>query len=141
MKALIILLAGFVLIFVGTGGPQTLADDIVHNEIVRDFIVHETIAGVSGHDISSALPISYDFTEKDRGYEESPLRRFEIVFFISIPVSLLITFLGIEGYRVLSGQTGGFTPVEYRYMIFSTLGISLGVALKDQQAVFLKERF
>ncbi len=63
------------------------------------------------------------------------------MFFISIPVSLLITFLGIEGYRVLSGQTGGFTPVEYQYMIFSTLGISLGVALKDQQAVFLKERF
>jgi hypothetical protein len=131
MKALIILLAGCVLIFVGTGGSRTLADDIVHN----------TIAGGSGHDVSSALPINYDFTEKDRGYEESPLRRFEIVFFISIPVSLLITFLGIEGYRVFSGQTGGFTPVEYQYMIFSTLGISLGVAFKDQQAVFLKERF
>jgi len=136
MKALIILLAGCVLIFVGIGGSRTLADDFVHHDIVND-----TMAGGSGHDVSSALPISYDFTEKDRGYEESPLRRFEIVFFISIPVSLLITFLGIEGYRVLNGQTGGFSPVEYQYMIFSTLGISLGVALKDQQAVFLKERF
>ncbi|HUT66000.1 MAG TPA: hypothetical protein VMZ05_07610 [Spirochaetota bacterium] len=141
MKALIILLAGCVLIFVGTGGSRILADDIVRHEIVSNTIVNNTIAGGSGHDVSSALPISYDFTEKDRGYEESPLRRFEIVFFISIPVSLLITFLGIEGYRVLSGQIGGFTPVEYQYMIFSTLGISLGVALKDQQAVFLKERF
>jgi hypothetical protein len=141
MKAFIILLAGCVLIFVGAGGSQAPADDIVHNEIAHDIIVNDTIAGGSGHDVSSSLPISYDFSEKDRGYEESPLRRFEIVFFISIPVSLLITFLGIEGYRVLSGQTGGFTPVEYQYMIFSTLGISLGVALKDQQAVFLKERF
>ena len=141
MKALIILLAGCVLIFVGTGGSRTLADDVVHNFIAHDFMASNTISDGSGPDVSSALPISYDFTEKDRGYEESPLRRFEIVFFISIPVSLLITFLGIEGYRVLNGQTGGFTPVEYRYMIFSTLGISLGVALKDQQAVFLKERF
>jgi hypothetical protein len=85
--------------------------------------------------------VSYDFTEKDADYEETPLRRFEIVFFISLPVSLLITFLGIEGYRVVSGQIGPFTPIEYQYLILSTLGISFTVALRDNEVVFLKERF
>jgi hypothetical protein len=56
-------------------------------------------------------------------------------------VSLLISFLGVEGYRVLGGQVGAFSPVEYRYLILSTVGISLGVALTDQQAVYMKERF
>ena len=85
--------------------------------------------------------INYDFTEKDADYEETPLRRFEIVFFISLPVSLLITFLGIEGYRVVSGTVGPFTPIEYQYLILSTLGISITVALRDNEVVFLQERF
>ena len=85
--------------------------------------------------------VSYDFTQKDADYEETPLRRFEIVFFISLPVSLLITFLGIEGYRVVSGTIGPFTPIEYQYLILSTLGISFTVALRDNEVVFLKERF
>ena len=85
--------------------------------------------------------ISYDFTDKDADYEETPLRRFEIVFFISLPVSLLITFLGIEGYRVVSGTVGPFTQVEYQYLILSTLGISFTVALRDNEVVFFKERF
>lgn len=83
----------------------------------------------------------YDFTQKDSDYEETPLRRFEIVFLISLPVSLLITFLGIESYRVISGKTGAFTSIEYQYLILSTLGISFIVALRDNQVVFLKERF
>jgi hypothetical protein len=85
--------------------------------------------------------IGYDFTQKDADYEETPLRRFEIVFFISLPVSLLITFLGIEGYRLASGTIGPFTQIEYQYLILSTLGISFTVALRDNEVVFLKERF
>ncbi|MBN2325452.1 MAG: hypothetical protein JXQ30_17135 [Spirochaetes bacterium] len=88
-----------------------------------------------------AITYEFDFTDKDSDYEETPLRRFEIIFLISLPVSLLITFLGVEGYRVLGGQVGAFNQVEYRYLILSTVGISLGVALTDQQAVFMKERF
>ena len=87
------------------------------------------------------ISYEFDFTDKDSDYEETPLRRFEIIFLISLPISLLITFLGVEGYRVLGGQVGAFTPVEYRYLLLSTVGISLGVALTDQQAVFMKERF
>jgi hypothetical protein len=89
----------------------------------------------------SAELIVYDFTQKDADYEETPLRRFEIVFFISLPVSLLITFLGIEGYRIASGTIGPFTQIEYQYLILSTLGISFTVALRDNEVVFLKERF
>jgi hypothetical protein len=85
--------------------------------------------------------INYDFTEKDADYEETPLRRFEIVFFIALPVSILITFLGIEGYRVVSGTVGPFTQLEYQYLILSTLGISFTVALRDNEVVFFKERF
>jgi hypothetical protein len=87
------------------------------------------------------ITYEFDFTDKDSDYEETPLRRFEIIFLISLPVSLLISFLGVEGYRVLGGQVGAFSPVEYRYLILSTVGISLGVALTDQQAVYMKERF
>jgi len=87
------------------------------------------------------ITYDFDFTDKDSDYKETPLRRFEIIFLISLPVSLLISFLGVEGYRVLGGQVGAFTPVEYRYLLLSTVGISLGVALTDQQVVFMKERF
>lgn len=125
MKTLSSILAGCVLLLVLLSEGQPLAD-----------VTKET----AGED-TPTISYDFDFTEKDEDYEETPLRRFEIVFLISLPVSLLITFLGIEGYRVFSGKTGAFAPVEYQYMIFSTLGISLGVALKDQQAVFLKERF
>lgn len=98
-------------------------------------------ASYEGRTNDPVISYEFDFTDKDSDYEETPLRRFEIIFLISLPISLLITFLGVEGYRVLGGQVGAFTPVEYRYLLLSTVGISLGVALTDQQAVFMKERF
>ena len=125
MKTLSSILIGCILLFVMASPWHLPADGMVDKKVESE----------------SVISYDFDFTQKDENYEETPLRRFEIVFFISLPVSLLITFLGIEGYRVFSGVTGPFASVEYQYMFLSTIGISLGVALKDQQAVFLQERF
>jgi hypothetical protein len=123
MKVICMLLIGLLVLYIQLQNGMLWADETqVYNERYAD-------------------TISYDFTQKDADYQETPLRRFEIVFFISLPVSLLITFLGIEGYRIVSGTIGPFTPIEYQYLVLSTLGISFTVALRDNEVVFLKERF
>jgi len=82
--------------------------------------------------------ISYDFDEKDKGYKESQFRRFEIIFFISMPASLIFSLLGTEAYKIASKNTGRFEPIEYSFLAFSTLGISFTIAMWDNRIVYKK---
>jgi len=90
---------------------------------------------------NTQYPISYYFEEKDKDYKESQLRRFEIIFFISMPVSIVFSLLGIEAYKIASKNTGEFKPIEYRYLIASTLCISLSIAINDNLLVSKKEKY
>ena len=82
--------------------------------------------------------IAYNFTQKDRDYQETQLRRFEIIFFISLPASFLFSFLGFTAYRWASGRSGSFTPMEYQYLILSTIGTSLTIAIHDNKMTYRK---
>ena len=65
------------------------------------------------------------------GQKETNLRRFEIVFFTSLPASVLLSLLGVIAFRSAAGNAGSFSAVEYRYLALSTIGISLGLAASD----------
>jgi hypothetical protein len=69
----------------------------------------------------------------DEGFDrdETRFRRFEIVFFTSLPASVLLSLLGVIAFRGAAGGAGGFSAVEYRYLAFSTIGISLALAASD----------
>jgi hypothetical protein len=77
-----------------------------------------------------------DFEEKDRDYTETPLRRFEIVFFISLPVSILFTLAGTAAFKAGQGRPVDFTSTEYSYILVSSLGISFAIALNDNRIVY-----
>lgn len=69
-------------------------------------------------------------------YDETRLRRFEIVFLISMPVSFVFSLAGLGVFRALSGRGGGFGPMDYTYLLASSVGISLSIALHDYKEVF-----
>jgi hypothetical protein len=69
-------------------------------------------------------------------YEETQIRRFETVFFISLPVSFLLSFLSTILYREFAGKTEYFTEQEYGYIILSSIGISMSIAIRDNRIVF-----
>ncbi len=75
------------------------------------------------------LEQSINNTEKD--FHESPLRRFEIIFFISMPVTFILSVGGTLLYKQFSNNRGNFNNMEYRYIILSSVGISFTVALRD----------
>jgi hypothetical protein len=77
-----------------------------------------------------------DFEEKDRDYEETALRRFEIVFFISLPASLLFSLAGAAAFKAGQGDPIDFTSAEYTYILVSSVGISFAIALHDSRVVF-----
>ncbi len=128
MKTICVLLIALTISYIVTIENSIYADETIPFKNHLDSFIPQNI-------------ITYELTEKDADYEESQLRRAEIVFFISMPVSLLITFLGIQAYRGISGRMGSFTSIEYQYLIISTLGISFTIALKDNRVVFWKDRF
>ena len=74
----------------------------------------------------------------DEGFdrEETRFRRFEIVFFTSIPASVLLSLLGVIAFRSVGGHTGNFSSVEYRYLALSTIGISLAIAASDSRNTY-----
>jgi hypothetical protein len=84
--------------------------------------------------------ITYNFDEDDE-YQETQLRRFETIFFISLPASFLFSFLGFTAYRWASGRSGSFTSMEYRYLIFSTIGTSLSIAIGDNRVTYRKDLY
>lgn len=69
--------------------------------------------------------------EKQAIEKESSLRRFEIIFFISLPVSAGFSLVGILGYRAASDKSGSFSSAEYIYLALSSIGISLSIAFND----------
>jgi len=84
--------------------------------------------------------VSYSFEEKDADYEESQLRRFEIVFFISLPASLFFSLAGAAVYKAASGEPVSFTSLDYGYLLLSSVSISFSIALRDNRMVFHKGR-
>lgn len=81
-------------------------------------------------------PISYQFPGGEQEYRESPLRRFEIVFFISLPASLLFSLAGASAFSLGSRGSLRFTSPEYGYILVSSVGISLALALHDNRVVY-----
>ncbi|RKX96351.1 MAG: hypothetical protein DRP84_01225 [Spirochaetes bacterium] len=74
---------------------------------------------------------NYSDFNSDGGYKETSFRRFEIIFFISLPVSFLLTLGGTLLYKQASGNRGNFIDIEYSYLTLSSVGISASVAIRD----------
>ncbi len=92
--------------------------------------------------LTEVLPnfsISYQFESENSRYNETPLRRFETVFFISLPASALLSFLGVTAYRGAARKTGNLSPSEFLYIALSTIGISLSIAAHDNRSLSGKE--
>ena len=81
-------------------------------------------------------PINYDLGEANIDYQETQLRRFETIFFISLPASFLFSFLGLIVYRGVTGTSEAFSQLEYQYLVISSIGISMSIALNDNRAVY-----
>jgi len=87
----------------------------------------------------SHFSVSYEFEDDHGTYRETPMRRFETVFFISLPAGALLSFLGLAAYRVAARKTGSLLPSEYVYLGLSTIGISLSIAAHDNRSLYRKE--
>jgi hypothetical protein len=72
--------------------------------------------------------------EKGTTAEESRSRRFETIFFISLPASVLLSLLGVLAFRGASRMSEGFSQIEYQYIVLSSIGISLSVAMRDSKS-------
>ncbi len=93
-------------------------------------------------EIITPPPITtFDLIEKDVDYEETPLKRFEIIFFISMPAAAIFSLLGVVSFRGASGTSGPFTSNEYLYIVLSTIGISFSIALNDNRITYRKELY
>jgi len=88
--------------------------------------------------IDKALTIKYSFEQAEKSYSESQLRRFETIFFISLPAGVILTLAGIGAFRAGSGLAGSLRPIEYQYLIFSACGISFTIAMRDNRIVYRK---
>ncbi len=80
------------------------------------------------------LPLSFE--DKDRDYEETQLRRFEIIFFISLPVSLFFSFAGAALFKAAAEGEISFSSLDYSYILLSSAGISFTIALRDNRVVY-----
>jgi hypothetical protein len=76
--------------------------------------------------------------EEDGEYEETPFRRFEIVFFISTPMTLALSFAGLAAYKVAAGSWGNFETTDFIYLSLSTFSLSLSVAFHDYRVIYKK---
>ena len=85
--------------------------------------------------------ITYDFNEKDQDYEETQLRRFETIFFISLPAGVIFSLLGVLAFKGATGISGPLTYIDYQYVFLSAVGISLSIAFHDNRVTYKKEVF
>jgi len=74
----------------------------------------------------------------EEDYEETPARRFEIIFFISMPVTLGLSFAGLAAYKLAAGTWGSFETIDYSYLVLSTVSLSFSVAWHDHRVVYKK---
>ena len=79
----------------------------------------------------SPMPNMLALPDQALDRKETRFRRFEIVFFTSLPASVILSLLGVIAFRNVAGNTGDFSAVEYRYLALSTIGMSLGIAASD----------
>jgi hypothetical protein len=98
---------------------------ISHGKAVREWSVSD-----------KEYTINYDLGEANIDYQETQLRRFETIFFISLPASFLFSFLGLIVFRGVTGTSEAFSQLEYQYLVFSSIGISMSIALNDNRAVY-----
>jgi hypothetical protein len=103
-----------------------------HESSLHRPLNHILLDGEQGFQISPYL-------NGDEEYEETPVRRFEIIFFISMPVTLGLSFAGIAGYKLASGTWGSFQNIDYLYLALSTVSLSFSVALHDHRVVYKKK--
>ncbi|GEM_PF-1937785 len=76
--------------------------------------------------------------EEDGEYEETPFRRFEIVFFISTPMTLALSFAGLAAYKAATESWGNFETTDFIYLSLSTFSLSLSVAFHDYRVIYKK---
>lgn len=82
----------------------------------------------------AATPNTFAFHERETENEEAGSRRFEVVFFTSLPVTILISLLGVVAFRSAAGHTGDFTSAEYTYLALSSVGMSFYIAASDSRS-------
>jgi hypothetical protein len=100
-----------------------------------------SIAGSDNQFNQAGSLITYEFDEKDEEYDETQLRRFETIFFISLPVGVIFSLLGVLAFRGATGVTGPFTQIEYQYVFLSAVSISASIAFHDNRVTYKKEVF
>jgi len=76
--------------------------------------------------------------QEDDEYEETPARRFEIIFFISLPMTLALSFAGLAVYKAASDTWGDYQNTDYIYLALSSISLSLSVAIHDHRVVYKK---
>ena len=76
--------------------------------------------------------------QEDDEYEESPARRFEIIFIISLPMTLALSFAGLAVYKAASDSWGDYQNTDYIYLALSSISLSLSVAIHDHRVVYKK---
>jgi hypothetical protein len=82
-----------------------------------------------------AMPLNtFALPEEEPDRKETSFRRSEILFFSSLPVTTLISLLGVIAFRSAAGHTGDFSSIEYQYLALSTIGMSLYIAASDSRS-------
>jgi hypothetical protein len=76
--------------------------------------------------------------EEDDEYEETPARRFEIIFLISLPMTLALSFAGLAVYKAASDTWGDYQNTDYIYLALSSISLSLSVAIHDHRVIYKK---
>jgi hypothetical protein len=71
-------------------------------------------------------------------YEESPARRFEIVFITSMPLTLGLSFAGLAAYKFASESWGSLSTTDITFLALSTISLSFSVAWRDNRAMYKK---
>lgn len=121
-------------------GTNDALNDTTPSSIV--WVPNDTVSSdLSENGIPEPVFTQLEEQEKDEGYQESKARRFEIIFFISLPASAIISVLGVMAFKSASGNMAGFSSAEYGYIALSSIGISLSIAIRDSRKVYRKSPF
>jgi hypothetical protein len=102
---------------------------------------------VSVQMLAAAPEVNPGFTgEQARGETESPLRRGEIIFFVSYPFtflgSLIVYNVAATGIRILDTGRSDFSASGGFYALVATTAafLSFGIAMNDYQAIRAETR-